>query len=130
MAGKETALRIEAGLVELFLPLAEKEVQKVCARLLGIAQHCFVRAGGGADAAHQRKDEREQRRGVLAHALDLLKRCTVGGKHRVERAEFLHQAVRDGIGVLPRHGVVKEKLEHLMVGERIESVGAKLLFFA
>ena len=89
-----------------------------------------MRAGGSADAAHQRKDEREQRRGVLAHALDLLKLCTVGGKHRVERAEFLHQAVRDGIGVLPRHGVVKEKLEHLMVGERIESVGAKLLFFA
>ena len=38
----------------------------------------------------------------------------------------MHQAVRDGIGVLPRHGVVEEKLEHLMVGERIEPVGAEL----
>ena len=51
-------------------------------------------------------------------------------KHRVERAEFLHQPVRDGVRILPRHGVVKEKLEHLVVGERIEPVGAELLFFA
>ena len=66
----------------------------------------------------------------IADALDLLKRRAIGGKHRVERAEFFHQPVRDGVRILPRHGVVKEKLKHLVVGERIEPVGAELLFFA
>ena len=89
-----------------------------------------MRAGGRADAAHQREHERDERRGVLADALDLLKRRAIGGKHRVERAEFFHQPVRDGVRILPRHGVVKEKLEHLVVGERIKPVGAELLFFA
>ena len=89
-----------------------------------------MRAGGRVDAAHQREHERDERRGVFADTLDLLKLRAIGGKHRVERAEFFHQPVRDGVRVLPRHGVIKEKLEHLMVGERIKPVGAELLFFA
>lgn len=51
MARQQAALCIETGGVKLFLPLAEKKVEKIAPRLLRIAENDLVRTGRRADAA-------------------------------------------------------------------------------
>ena len=127
---QQLALGVEAGLVQMLVAHAEEQVDEVRAGGLPAVQNDRLLGGGHAGAAHQREDEAQQRRGVLADALHLLQLLRRREEHAVEGAEALYQPVGDGVGVHAGDGVEQQQLQRLMVGEGVQPVRAKLLLFA